>query len=534
MSVVGDSRGGAARVDVATTRSRPNALARPRSVGGTVARNGERFAEVARPRRATGRAAPRPRRSIARSGTSSSSSAAILLRRRASCSRSSSSSATRLAALFARRIRRLERAAERIADGCSTSRSSISVADEVGELARAFERMRRRLAQLDHARARVHRERVARAAHAGVLARRLPGAARRRGARRGDAPRVPETMREQVRPAREARRPSCSISPGSTRATSTCAESRVARRGRADGAAEFAAVAPQTATRWRSTAAAARAARATSSACCRSRASSSRTRSFTPRRDARRVSTPPRGGRARSRSPTTGPVSRSRGDDVFERFYRVDGRSPRAAGSGSRSRSELAAAHGRLARARSRAGRTAFVVTLPAADAATGRNRARARAPFSRGNGCPISGCMLAPRSPFHAESRQRRTQVARRLRVDRRRAGSWRRSDELAAPLAGKRVLHLSATAFGGGVAEINYTLVPLMPTSGSTSSGASSTARRSSSTSRRRFTTPCRATRGPDGGAAGDLRRCNAETRGSSTATGTSSSSTTRSRPR
>src|SRR4026209_685096 len=33
-----------------------------------------------------------------------------------------------------------------------------------------------------------------------------------------------------------------------------------------------------------------------------------------------------------------------------------------------------------------------------------------------------------------------------------------------LAAPLQGKRVLHLSATAFGGGVAEINYALVPLM----------------------------------------------------------------------
>ena len=33
-----------------------------------------------------------------------------------------------------------------------------------------------------------------------------------------------------------------------------------------------------------------------------------------------------------------------------------------------------------------------------------------------------------------------------------------------LAEPLAGKRVAHLSATAFGGGVAEINYTLVPLM----------------------------------------------------------------------
>jgi trehalose synthase len=37
-----------------------------------------------------------------------------------------------------------------------------------------------------------------------------------------------------------------------------------------------------------------------------------------------------------------------------------------------------------------------------------------------------------------------------------------------LAEPLAGKRILHLSATAFGGGVAEINYTLVPLMVDAG------------------------------------------------------------------
>ncbi len=34
----------------------------------------------------------------------------------------------------------------------------------------------------------------------------------------------------------------------------------------------------------------------------------------------------------------------------------------------------------------------------------------------------------------------------------------------ELASPLEGKRVLHVSATAFGGGVSEILYTLVPLM----------------------------------------------------------------------
>ncbi len=37
-----------------------------------------------------------------------------------------------------------------------------------------------------------------------------------------------------------------------------------------------------------------------------------------------------------------------------------------------------------------------------------------------------------------------------------------------LAEPLAGKRVLHLSATAFGGGVAEILYSLVPLMRDAG------------------------------------------------------------------
>jgi trehalose synthase len=37
-----------------------------------------------------------------------------------------------------------------------------------------------------------------------------------------------------------------------------------------------------------------------------------------------------------------------------------------------------------------------------------------------------------------------------------------------LAAQLEGRRVLHLSATAFGGGVAEINYALVPLMRDAG------------------------------------------------------------------
>src|SRR5436190_12355275 len=37
-----------------------------------------------------------------------------------------------------------------------------------------------------------------------------------------------------------------------------------------------------------------------------------------------------------------------------------------------------------------------------------------------------------------------------------------------LAEPLGGKRVLEVSATAFGGGVAEIQYTLIPLMQDAG------------------------------------------------------------------
>ncbi len=38
----------------------------------------------------------------------------------------------------------------------------------------------------------------------------------------------------------------------------------------------------------------------------------------------------------------------------------------------------------------------------------------------------------------------------------------------ELAEPLKGRRVVHVSATAFGGGVSEILYTLVPLMRDAG------------------------------------------------------------------
>jgi signal transduction histidine kinase len=63
--------------------------------------------------------------------------------------------------LFARRIRRLERATERIASGQFDEPIVDRGQDEVGEVARAFERMRQRLAQLDRAR----REFIANASH---------------------------------------------------------------------------------------------------------------------------------------------------------------------------------------------------------------------------------------------------------------------------------------------------------------------------------------------------------------------------------
>jgi two-component system OmpR family sensor kinase len=63
--------------------------------------------------------------------------------------------------LFARRLRRLETAAERIAAGRFDEPIRDSGADEVGQLARAFDRMRERLATLDHAR----REFIANASH---------------------------------------------------------------------------------------------------------------------------------------------------------------------------------------------------------------------------------------------------------------------------------------------------------------------------------------------------------------------------------
>ena len=65
------------------------------------------------------------------------------------------------ASVFARRIRRLERAADRIAGGRFDEPVVDTSRDQLGQLARAFDRMRERLAQLERAR----REFIANASH---------------------------------------------------------------------------------------------------------------------------------------------------------------------------------------------------------------------------------------------------------------------------------------------------------------------------------------------------------------------------------
>ena len=160
LSVIEDSRGGGSSADV---RDDPLALQTSRDLTprrDTVSRGGGRFAEVTIP--------------VGRDGTVLLLSASLdralgdvsLVKRRLLLAGGVVLALVFVVGyagswLFARRLRRLEQAAERIADGQFDEPVTDLGHDEVGELARAFERMRRRLAQLDHAR----REFIANASH---------------------------------------------------------------------------------------------------------------------------------------------------------------------------------------------------------------------------------------------------------------------------------------------------------------------------------------------------------------------------------
>ena len=127
---------------------------------GTVSRRGREFAEVAFPVDSSGLIF------LVSSPTSDSLSSLSVIERRLVVAALIGLGVALLigyvlASMHARRIRRLERAAERIASGRLDEPVVDKGADELGELARAFERMRVRLEKLDRARS----EFIANASH---------------------------------------------------------------------------------------------------------------------------------------------------------------------------------------------------------------------------------------------------------------------------------------------------------------------------------------------------------------------------------
>ncbi len=134
-------------------------LSAPSMVSGTIRSGGERYAEVAYP--VFGGPVV-----LLRAPLRDSLQSIHLVRRRLVIAGLIALAASLLvgyvaARFFARRIRRLERAADRIAGGDFSQPVVDRGQDELGQLSRAFDRMRERLSQFEHAR----REFIANASH---------------------------------------------------------------------------------------------------------------------------------------------------------------------------------------------------------------------------------------------------------------------------------------------------------------------------------------------------------------------------------
>ena len=158
LSVFADSNS-ISSVDVQNDRIALAAYRSGSSASGTVSSDGQRYAEVAVPV-SDGWVV------LLRASLHDSLRSVDLVRRRLVIAGLIALAASLLvgylaASLFARRIRRLERAADRIAGGDFGNPVTDPGRDELGELAATFERMRRRLVQLEHAR----REFIANASH---------------------------------------------------------------------------------------------------------------------------------------------------------------------------------------------------------------------------------------------------------------------------------------------------------------------------------------------------------------------------------
>ncbi|PWU20237.1 MAG: hypothetical protein C5B48_12755 [Candidatus Rokuibacteriota bacterium] len=159
LQVAGDSRQSQASTDVVTDDVALRAALSGARTTGTVRRDGQRFAEVAVPTRGG------PIMLLSASLHDSLGNVDLVRDRLLGAGALALLMALVIgyggAWVFARRIRRLEHAAERIAMGRFDEPVIDHGADEVAQLARAFERMRQRLAQLDHAR----KEFIANASH---------------------------------------------------------------------------------------------------------------------------------------------------------------------------------------------------------------------------------------------------------------------------------------------------------------------------------------------------------------------------------
>jgi signal transduction histidine kinase len=160
LQAVGDSRQGASSADVENDPVALEAATTLEAQHGTLSRGDERFAEVALPVGDTGYLL------LFSASLHDSLGNVHLVQHRLLIAGAAALVASLLlgfggASIFARRVRRLERAADRIAGGRFDEPVDDPTPDELGELARAFDRMRLRLAQLDRARA----EFIANASH---------------------------------------------------------------------------------------------------------------------------------------------------------------------------------------------------------------------------------------------------------------------------------------------------------------------------------------------------------------------------------
>jgi signal transduction histidine kinase len=155
-----DSRQGGSSEDIVDDRIALRSAETSRPASGTVTRDGVTYGEAAVPDPSSGSVF------LATSSLKAPLGDVSLVRRRLLVAGAIALVAAVLvgylaARLFARRIRRLEQAAERIAGGRFDEPVVDRGTDELGELARAFDRMRERLSHLDRAR----REFVANASH---------------------------------------------------------------------------------------------------------------------------------------------------------------------------------------------------------------------------------------------------------------------------------------------------------------------------------------------------------------------------------